>query len=114
MILDVISWVLIVAGSIFVLGGSIGVLRFPDFYTRIHAAGVTDTLGAELILLGMACQSENLTTLVKIFFIALFLLLTSPVATHALAHAAWVGKLNPMLGRDLKYKSVAGEDEVAE
>lgn len=101
MILDILSWILLVAGGLFVLSGSLGLLRFPDFYTRLHAAGVTDTLGVELILLAMALQSDNVTTFAKLFLIALFMLLTSPVSTHAIAHAAWVGNLKPMLGKDL-------------
>ncbi len=103
MILDSVSWALFVIGGILVLAGSLGLVRFPDFYTRIHAAGVTDTFGSELILFAMALQSDDFTTVIKLFFIALFLLLTSPVSTHALAHAAWVSRLNPLLGENLRY-----------
>ena len=49
---EVLSWIFIAAGSIFVLIGGLGLLRLPDFYTRIHAAGITDTMGAWLILIG--------------------------------------------------------------
>lgn len=114
MILDVLSWFFFGTGCLFILAGSLGVLRFPDFYTRIHAAGLTDTLGAEFVLLGMACQSDDFSTIIKLFFIAWFLLITSPVSTHALAHAAWVGKLNPLLGKDLHYEDIAGDAEVSE
>jgi multicomponent Na+:H+ antiporter subunit G len=103
MILEVISWILFSLGALFILAGSIGVVRFPDFYTRIHAAGVTDTLGTELILLAMILQSDAFSQVIKLVFIALFLLMTSPVATHALAHAAWVGGLHPRTGKDLTY-----------
>lgn len=101
MILDLLSWALFLTGGLFIIAGSTGLLRFPDFYTRLHAAGVTDTLGSELVLFAMALQSDNFTTIIKLFLIALFMLLTSPVSTHAIAHAAWVGQLNPMLGREL-------------
>ena len=101
--LDILSWTFFLLGSLFVFSGSLGLVRFPDFYTRIHAAGVTDTFGSELIIVAMALQTESFTTLIKLFLIALFLLLTSPVATHAIAHAAWIGRLNPMLGKELKY-----------
>ncbi len=103
LILDLISWALFLTGGLFVFAGSLGMLRFPDFYTRIHAAGVTDTFGSELILLAMALQSDDFTTVIKLFFIALFLLLTSPVSTHAIAHSAWVGGFNPLLGKKLEY-----------
>ena len=53
MIAEVLSWIFIVAGSIFVLIGGVGLIRLPDFYTRIHAAGITDTMGAWLILIGL-------------------------------------------------------------
>ncbi|NHK29558.1 monovalent cation/H(+) antiporter subunit G [Parvularcula flava] len=102
MIFDILSWCLFLLGALFIIAGSLGMLRFPDFYTRLHAAGVTDTLGVELMLLAMIFQSDNWITIVKLLLIALFMLLTSPVATHAIAHAAWVGKLKPMLGPDLR------------
>ncbi|WP_081871505.1 monovalent cation/H(+) antiporter subunit G [Parvularcula oceani] len=101
--LDILSWALFVAGGILVFAGALGVLRFPDFYTRLHAAGVTDTMGADLILLAMALQADDLSTVVKLLFIFFFLLMTSPVSTHAAAHAAFVGGLNPLTGRSLTY-----------
>ena len=58
-VLDVASGLLLAAGCFFVLIGAIGVLRLPDFYTRMHAAGVTDTLGAELIILGLILQAGD-------------------------------------------------------
>lgn len=102
MIFDIISWILFVLGGLFVIAGSTGLLRFPDFYTRLHAAGVTDTLGTELILLAMIFQSDNFTTIIKLVLISMFMLFTSPVSTHAIAHAAWVGRLKPMTGADLR------------
>ena len=99
MILDLLSWFFFLSGAVFIIAGSTGLLRFPDFYTRMHAAGVTDTLGAELILLAMVLQSgDNWMAIIKLVLIALFMLLTSPVATHAIAHAAWVGRLEPLVG----------------
>lgn len=103
LILDILSWVLFLTGSLFVFAGALGLVRFPDFYTRIHAGGVTDTFGSELILLAMVLQSDDFTTVIKLFLIALFLLLTSPVSTHSIAHAAWVGKLKPLVGKQLRY-----------
>ena len=97
--LDVLSWLLLVAGGFFVIIGSLGVLRFPDFYTRMHAAGVTDTLGADLILQGLLFQAPDGITAVKLLLIIGFFLLTSPVATHSVAHAAYAGREAPLTGR---------------
>jgi multicomponent Na+:H+ antiporter subunit G len=99
-------------GLFFVLVGATGVLRFPDFYTRLHAAGVTDTLGAELVLLGLMLQADSILTAAKLALIGLFLFLTSPTATHALANAAYTAGLKPRLGRigggSVKDKAVSG------
>lgn len=88
----------ILAGLFFVLGGAIGVLRLPDFYTRLHAAGITDTLGAELIIVGLIIQSGFSQTSLKLALVAVFLLFTSPTATHAVAYAAHKAGLKPYLG----------------
>ena len=86
------------AGLFFVLAGTIGVLRLPEFYTRLHAAGMTDTLGAELILLALIFQADNLQMVLKLLLVAFFLFVTSPTATHAVAHAAFRAGLKPLLG----------------
>jgi multicomponent Na+:H+ antiporter subunit G len=99
LILDILSFLLLVAGGAFVIIGAVGVLRFPDFYTRMHAAGVTDTLGADLILLGLLLQVPDVMTAVKILLIIFFLLMTSPVATHSVAHAAYAGREAPLTGK---------------
>lgn len=88
----------IIMGLFFVFAGTIGVLRLPDFYTRIHAAGMTDTLGAEMVLIGLIIQSGFTQTTLKLLMISFFLLLTSPTATHAVAHAAHRAGLKPKLG----------------
>jgi len=86
---EIAVWVCLVSGSVFSVIGGIGVIRMPDFYTRSHAASITDTLGAGLILLGLGIHSGlNLIT-VKLVFIFLFLYLTSPTALHALVKAAY-------------------------
>lgn len=87
------------AGLVFVLAGAIGVIRMPDFYTRMHAAGVTDTLGAELIVLGLMLQSGLTMTTAKLALVGLLLFLTSPTSTHAIANAAHKAKLKPQLKR---------------
>ncbi len=88
-IMDIISWVLLVTGSFFVITGAIGLLRLPDFYTRVHAASITDTVGAWLILLGLLLQVEHTLVGIKLVLILLFLVLTSPLASHALTKAAY-------------------------
>lgn len=110
--LDVLSWALFLVGGALVLVGAIGVIRFPDFYTRLHAAGVTDTMGADLIIVAMMLQAPNFITVVKLALILVFLVLTSPVSTHAIAHAAWVGGFRPRVGTDLHYADPARGDEV--
>jgi multicomponent Na+:H+ antiporter subunit G len=86
--IDVLSSALLAAGALFVLSGGVGLLRFPDFYLRIHAIGVTDSAGAGLILLGLLVRASDWETAVRLLVILLFLGLTSPTATHVLAHAA--------------------------
>ena len=86
--LDVASWVLLVAGSVFCVIGGLGLLRLPDLYARVHAAGITDTAGAGLLLAGLALQSGLSQVSLKLALVIVFLYLTSPTATHALLKAA--------------------------
>jgi len=95
LLLDIASWVLLVAGGFFVFVGGIGALRMPDFYTRMHAAGITDTLGTILVLAGVILQSGLSLATVKLLAIAVFLLLTCPTAACALANAARLSGLLP-------------------
>ena len=97
--LDAISAVLMLTGAVFVLAGAVGMMRLPDFYTRMHAAGVTDTLGAELIIIGLMFQSGWSLVTVKLALLGLFVFLTSPTATHATANAAYKAGLKPVLTR---------------
>jgi multicomponent Na+:H+ antiporter subunit G len=101
-IIDLASWLLIAAGSIFCLIGALGLLRMPDFYTRMHAASLIDTIGAGLLLLGMMLQAGFTLVSVKLVFIGLLLFFTSPTATHALARAARARGVEPKLADDEK------------
>ena len=83
------------AGGLLVLVGAIGLLRLPDFYTRLHAAGIIDTLGMVLVLVGLSVHAESWLDLVKLAIIVVFILFTCPVSTHALARAALHGGLRP-------------------
>jgi multicomponent Na+:H+ antiporter subunit G len=98
---EVLSWVLIVAGSAFVVIGGLGLLRLPDFYTRIHAAGITDTLGSWLIVIGLILHEGFSLNSAKLVMLLLLLLATSPLASHALAKAAYLRGLDPLQGREL-------------
>ena len=95
LLLDILSWVMLVAGGGFVLVGGIGILRLPDLYTRMHAASLTDTLGTLLILLGIMLQAGLTLASIKLLAIALFLMLTGPTATYALANSALLSGLMP-------------------
>ncbi len=95
---DIASWALLVTGGGFCLVGGIGLLRLPDVYARMHAAGITDTLGAGLILAGLMLQGGFSLVSVKLLLILVFLLFTSPAATYALANAAYRQGLAPLLG----------------
>ncbi len=86
---------LILAGTFFFSTGTVGFLRFPDFYSRMHATGKSDTLGAVLSLAGLALYEGFSFTSVKILIIAIFVLLTSPTATHALLRAAFDSGMLP-------------------
>ena len=94
-ILDAASWALLSLGGVFVFIGGVGALRMPNFYTRIHAASLTDTAGAIFIIVGVMLQAGASLATVKLAAILLFLLLTSPTASNALASAALLAGVRP-------------------
>ena len=85
----------IIAGIFFLFVGSIGLLRLPDFYTRLHATSKTDTLGIGLIFFGLLCYAGLTLVAIKLVLIIIFVFFTSPVSSHALAKAAFKGGLKP-------------------
>ncbi len=95
--IDIVSWIAILGGSFFVVTGGIGILRLPDFFTRLHAVSMPDTLGIGLIVLGLVFQAGLSLTSVKLILILLFIMFTGPAATHALAKAALHGNVEPLL-----------------
>lgn len=97
---DVLSWILLMAGAFFFVIGAIGMVRMPDVYTRMHAASVTETLGAGLIIAGMMLQAGWSQVSGKLFIIGALFFLTAPVATHALAQAALLMGVRPELKDD--------------
>ena len=94
---DAASWACLLIGSLFCIVGGIGLIRLPNVYSRMHAAGITDTLGAGLVLAGLMIQGGFSMASVKLFLILLLLLLTSPASTHAVAKAAFASGLKPPL-----------------
>jgi multicomponent Na+:H+ antiporter subunit G len=98
--IDGLSWACLVAGGLFCIVGAAGLLRMPDFYTRMHAASVIDTVGAGLILLGLLLQAGFTLVAVKLLVVGVLILFASPTATHALARAAMVRGLEPLLAEE--------------
>ena len=92
---DGLSWICLVVGSLFAIIGGIGIVRLPDFYSRMHGAGITDTMGAGLVLVGVMFQGGMTLVTVKLVMILFFLLITSPTSAHALAKAALQHGLKP-------------------
>lgn len=94
--IQLISGVCFLLGAFLILSGGVGILRFPDFFTRMHAAGITETLATSLILAGLMMLAGWGLVMFKLALIFLFIMLTSPTASHALAKAALHGKLKPI------------------
>jgi multicomponent Na+:H+ antiporter subunit G len=91
----ILALVFLVSGFFFIVVAAIGVIRFPDFYTRLHAAGKGDTLGIALFVIGLALYNGfNLVSL-KLFLIVLFIFLANPIGGHVLSRAAFKSELKP-------------------
>ena len=101
-IVDIASWICLIAGSFFFLSGALGILRFPDFWARLHAASVADSGGMILIILGLCLQSGFSLVTAKLIIIGAFLFVTGPTATHAVASAALVTGWRPRLPKDVE------------
>jgi len=97
MAIDVASWILLVAGGLFSIIGTIGLVRLPEVYTRMHGASITDTLGAGLILAGLMLQAGATLVAVKLAFLGIFIFFASPAATHALVKAALARGVKPLI-----------------
>lgn len=94
---EIVAGVLIVGGGIFVVIGAIGLNRMPDLFTRMHATSVSDTFGAGLMLVGMIVYAGFSLVSAKLLFLLLFLWFTAPIATHALARAALLAGVKPVV-----------------
>lgn len=98
----ILANVLLILGLFFILAGVLGVLRLPDFYTRLHAMGKCDTLGVTFVLLALAIYAGVSLVTVKVLLLLVFIALANPVATHALGRAAMKSGLAPRLGPQSK------------
>ncbi|MEX2366565.1 MAG: monovalent cation/H(+) antiporter subunit G [Pseudohongiellaceae bacterium] len=99
-LLDILSWACLLTGGFLGFTGAVGLFRFPDFYTRLHAASVTDTLCAGLIILGLILQANSIMMVVKLVLVLLILAYTSPTAAHSLAKSARHSRLDPVLHKE--------------
>lgn len=106
-LLDILSWIFLMVGGFLGITGAVGLFRFPDFFTRLHAASVTDTLCVGFIVLGLMLQATSLMMVIKLLLIMLILTYTSPTAAHALARSALHGGMKPVLDGDETAASTA-------
>lgn len=102
MLIHSLSWLVILSGLFFSITAVVGLFRLPDFYTRVHAAGMADTSSAALILLGLMLNAGFTLVTVKLIIILFLLLYTSPIATHSLVNAARQSGLTPILNSEDK------------
>jgi multicomponent Na+:H+ antiporter subunit G len=97
-VLDLFAWISLIIGAIFSIIGGIGIVRLPEFFSRMHAGGISDTMGAGLILFGLILHDGVLTLAsAKLLMIGFFFIVTSPTACHALAKSALAQGLKPEL-----------------
>lgn len=112
-LLSLLVWIFLLAGSFFAIVGGIGIVRLPEFFSRLHGGGITDTLGAGLIVVGLLIHglggiftgaegdlTGHFLTAFKLLMILFFLTVTSPTSCHALAKSALTQGLKPVLEID--------------
>ena len=105
-LIEALSGFFLIIGAFFCLVGGVGLVRMPDFFTRMHGASVTETLGAGFMLLGLILHAGMTLVTVKLAMMGLLILLASPTATHALAKAALLSGLKPKLVKPLADQEV--------
>ncbi len=91
----VVSGIFIAMGCFFMFVSAVGIVRLPDFYSRMHPAGKGDTLGQAMVLLGLMVYEGLTLVSAKLLLILVFIFLANPTATHALAKAAYIAGLKP-------------------
>jgi len=110
LVLNLVSWALILAGSFFTVVGAVGLMRMPDVYTRMHAVSVADTLGIGLMFVGLMVQAGFGLVSLKLFLILVLFFFMAPVATHAVAQAALHAGIRPQLAEDRTDRLERGEN----
>jgi len=105
-LVDGLSWILVLAGSFFICVGMFGLVRMPDLFTRMHAASVTDTLGAGLLFAGFVLQAGFTLVAAKLVIILVLLFFAGPVVTHALSQAALHAGILPRLSEDRRKRTM--------
>ncbi len=108
--LEILSWGMLVTGSVMLIIGGTGLVRLPDVFSRMHGVGIIDTMGACTILLGLTFQAGLNIVSIKLVLIVAFIVFTGPTATHALARAALHGGARPQLDEPMDEDST-GEGE---
>ena len=104
---DVLSWALILGGCFFILVGALGLLRMPDVFTRLHAHGVIDTMGAGMILGGLMFQTGLGLVTFKLVLVLVLVWFSSPISTYALARAALKSGEEPYWNEELEIPETA-------
>ncbi len=108
--MNIVVSIMLIAGLVFFAGGTLGIIRFPDFYSRLQAAGMMDTMGLLLALGGLALYTLHdlsmgaVLTSLKIVMIVVFIYITSPTATHAIVDAGVRAGLTPWIQKDRRRK----------
>jgi multicomponent Na+:H+ antiporter subunit G len=106
--MDMLVTAFLVIGLVFFTGGGVGILRLPDFYTRLHPAGKLDTLGSLTMMMGVAIFNLHhftwgaLLTSIKIILIVVFIFLSSPTATHSIVDAGVRAGLEPWKKKEMR------------
>ncbi len=112
MIIEILSAALILIGVFLFLSGTLGLLRLPDFYCRMHATGKCDTLGALFVLTGLAIHQGVSLISLKLIFIAGFIFLANPTATHAIGRAALLNQVRPWTKNSAKGRGSESEESI--
>jgi multicomponent Na+:H+ antiporter subunit G len=101
---DVAAWALVLGGCFFTVVGAFGLIRLPDVYTRLHSAGLVDTVGAGFLLIGLTLYGGFTIVTIKLLLILVFLFFTSPTTSNAFANSVYSAGIRPLLagGKDAK------------
>lgn len=107
----IVSIILIVTGILFMFAGSVGILRFPDFFARTHSVSKSDTIGIIFVIFGLIVFEGLTQSSLKLFLIIMFVALSNPIGSHALGKAALKSGLMPLLHHDKNKSKEDGEEK---